>query len=202
MDYKGLRFMRQLPLAEVVVMLLVMTLTVFIGLIEAVLVGLMLSCVLFMKHIADIVEHRTKAAPLREFSREVSWTDEGDIINRIGQKVYIKHLDGPLFFGFASRFQEIIKALPEMEVFVVRMDKVPYVDQSGLFSLEDAIVNLRARGIRVVFTDVHGQPLNMLERLSIIPDLVPREFCFPSFQACAQWLYEIFKNGDSVKAGS
>ena len=82
-------------------MILVLVLTVFVGLIEAVLVGLILSCVLFMKHIADVVEHRTRSTPLREFSREMPWLDEGDIIERFGHKVYVKHLDGPLFFGFA-----------------------------------------------------------------------------------------------------
>ncbi|MGI9515658.1 MAG: SulP family inorganic anion transporter [Pirellulaceae bacterium] len=189
MDYKGLRHIRQLPVAEVVVMLLVLGLTVTIGLIEAVFAGLILSCILFMKHIADVVEHRTpEAAPLREFSREMPWIDEGDIIDRVGQRVYIKHLNGPMFFGFASRFQDIIANLPEMEVFVIRMDRVPYMDQSGIYSMEDAIMGMQDRGIKVVFTDVHGQPLDLLGKLNLIPGLVEREYCFDNFSECSAWL--------------
>ena len=181
--------MRQAPLAEVIVMVLVLVLTVFIGLIQAVLLGLVLSCVLFMKHIADAVEHRTDdAAPLREFSREMPWVDEGDIIDRFGSQVYIKHLDGPLFFGFASRFQEILANLPEMKFFVIRMDRVPYMDQSGIYSMEDAIRDLQDRGIQVLFTDVHGEPLDLLERLNVIPGLIEREHCFEDFKACSLWL--------------
>ena len=188
MDYKGLRHVRQLPRSEVVVMFLVLGLTVFIGLIEAVAIGLILASVLFMKKIADVVDHRTKTAPLRDFSREMPWIDEGDIVDRLGSEVYIKHLDGPLFFGFASRFQEMMKALPNIKIVIIRMDKVPYVDQSGLYAMEDAVLDLHAQGIQVVFTDVHGQPLDMFETFDLIPDLVPRELCFSEFSQCAIWL--------------
>jgi SulP family sulfate permease len=188
MDYKGLKHVFQLPVSEVVVMFLVLGLTVFVGLIEAVAVGLILSSILFMKKISDMVEHRTVLSPIRNFSHEIPWADEGDIIEIIGEKVYIKHLDGPLFFGFASRFQEMIVALPEVKVVVMRMDKVPYVDQSGLYAMEDAVLDLQSRGINVVFTDLHGQPLEMFKRFNLVPGLVSDEYCFKDFTSCAEWL--------------
>ena len=188
MDFKGLSRIGQMPKAEVLVMFLVLGLTVFVGLIEAVFLGLILACVLFMKTVSDVVEHRTTSTPLREFSREKAWIDEGDFIERYGDKVYIKHLDGPLFFGFASRFQEMLKSLRAIEVVVIRMDKVPYVDQSGLLALEEAVRDFHAKDVRVLFTDVHGQPLDMLERSNLIPGLVPRDYCFDSFDDCSAWL--------------
>jgi len=198
MDYKGLRHIGQLPKSEVVVMLLVLILTVFVGLIEAVAVGLILASILFMKKISDVVDHRTTSAPLKEFSREIPWIDEGDILEKYGQKIYIKHLDGPLFFGFASRFQEMITALPEIEIVIIRMDKVPYVDQSGLYAMEDAIMGLHEQGIVVAFTDVHGQPLDMFEMFNLIPGLVEYELCFENFKACHQWL-KGYLNGEKQK---
>mgnify|MGYP002623095980 FL=1 len=196
MDYKGLRHVGQLPKAEVTVMFMVLILTVFVGLIEAVAAGMVLASILFMKKIADVVDHRTQMAPLKEFSREIPWADEGDIIDRIGNKVYIKHLYGPLFFGFASRFQDMVKALPEMSVVVIRMDKVPYVDQSGIYAMEDAIMDLQAQGIKVVFTDIHGQPRDLFERFNIIPGLVENEYCFECFEDCSKWLENYLKEKD------
>lgn len=193
MDYKGLRHISQLPKAEVIVMFMVLLLTVFVGLIEAVALGMILASILFMKKIADVVDHRTTTAPLKDFSREMPWIDEGDIIDRLGHKVYIKHLDGPLFFGFASRFQDMIKALPEVEVVIIRMDKVPYVDQSGIYAMEDAIMDLHEQGIKVVFTDIHGQPLDLFERFNIIPGLVEEQYNFESFKECSDWLNEYLK---------
>jgi SulP family sulfate permease len=188
MDFKGLRRVGEMPKAEGLVMFLVLGLTVFVGLIEAVFLGLILACVLFMKTVSDVVEHRTTSSPLRDFSLEEAWVDEGDFIDRYGDKVYIKHLDGPLFFGFASRFQEMLTALPEIEVVVIRMDMVPYIDQSGLLALEEAISDLQSQEVRVLFTDVHGQPLDMLKRTNLIPGLVPQENCFDTFEACSSWL--------------
>lgn len=188
MDYKGLKHIRQWPLTEVIVMLLVLGLTVFVGLVEAVLVGLILASILFMKEISNVVEHRTKSAPLKEFSREIPWADEGNIVDRIGERVYIKHLDGPLFFGFASRFQDLINAVPSIEVMIIRMDKVPYVDQSGFYAMEDAVFYLQGKGIKVAFTDIHGQPLETFRRFDLIPDLVPDELCFETFKECSDWL--------------
>jgi sulfate permease, SulP family len=187
-DYKGLRHLRTVPRADAVVMLTVLSLTVFVDLLVAVAAGVVLSSVLFMKTISDVVEHRAKGAPLREFSREIPWADEGDLIQRRGERVYIKHLDGPLFFGFANRFQELVSNLPELEIVVLRMDRVPYMDQSGLYALEEAILDLQGKGIRVIFTDIHGQPKDLAERSRVIPDLVSEEFCFDSFGDCAVWL--------------
>ena len=169
-------------------MLLVLALTVFVGLIEAVLAGLILSSLLFMKSIADVVEHRTESTPLKAFSLEIPWSDEGNIIEKLGEKVYIKHLDGPLFFGFASQFQEMIKVLPEVRVVVIRMDKVPYIDQSGFYAMEEAVLDLQGLGIKVVFTGLHGQPREMLEKFNLVPGLVADAYCFEDFASAVKWL--------------
>jgi len=188
MDYKGLRHVGQLPRSEVVIMFLVLILTVFIGLIEAVAIGLILASVLFMKKISDVVEKGTKSAPLRAFSKELPWEDEGVIMGELQEKVYIKHLDGPLFFGFASRFQDMVQAMPQVKFVVMRMDKVPYVDQSGLYAMDDAIEDLQKQGITVLFTDLHGQPLDIFEKFNIIPGLISRDHVFETFADCAAWM--------------
>jgi len=194
MDYKGLKHMSKMPVEEVSVMVIVLVLTVFVGLVEAVIIGMILSSILFMKKTSDVVEHKTQTDSLQNFSREIPWADEGDLIKRHGDEVYIKHLDGALFFGFASRFQDLIKALPEIKVVIMRMDKVPYVDQSGLYAMEDAIQDLQSQGILVVFTDLHGQPKDMFESINLVPGLIPRHYCFETFPKCTLWL-EAFLHG-------
>ena len=188
LDYRGIKSIPYIPKSEVLVMVLVLILTVFVGLIEAVAIGLVLASITFMKSISDIVEHRTRAAPLKEFSREVLWKDEEKYFNEIKDKVYIKHLDGPLFFGFASRFQDMFKALPKIKIVVIRMDKVPYVDQSGLIVLENAILDLREKDIKVAFTDLHGQPLDIFKQYNILPKIVPVEQSFKTFEDCMEWI--------------
>jgi SulP family sulfate permease len=187
-DYKGLRHFKDMPRADQVVLILVFGLTVFVDLLVAVAAGMILSSLLFMKKIGEVSEERMETAPLSDFAREFPWNDEGDIIEKIGEKVYIKHLNGPLFFGFSSRFNEMVRALPEIEVVIIRMDRVPYIDQSGLYAVEDAVQDMHDLDAAVVFVGIHGQPKTMLESIAIIPNLVGKEYCFKTFGDCAIWL--------------
>lgn len=187
-DYKGFRHIKDVPRTDVFIMIVVLLLTVFVDLLIAVAVGMVLSALLFMKQIADVVEKRTYRAPLRDFSREVPWKDEGNIIDRIGDKIYIKHVDGPLFFGFSARFQEMMQALPDIQVVIIRMDRVPYVDQTGLYAMEDAIQDLKSKGIEVAFTGLAGQPEEMFRKIRIVPNLVSEGLCFVDFRSCALWV--------------
>ncbi len=197
-DYKGLRHLRSIPRADAVVMLLVLFLTVFVGLLEAVALGMVLAALLFMKNIADVIDHRTETAPLKAFAREIPWSDEGNIIDRVGDRVYIKHLNGALFFGFASRFQEMIKALPTIEVVIIRMDRVPYMDQSGMYAMEEAIQYLQSQDIQVVFTGLQGQPKDMLERINLVPGLVKEQYIFEDFHSCAVWLQHYLNDNEHL----
>ena len=197
-DYRGFGHIREIPRSDALVMIVVLLLTVFVGLLEAVAIGMVLASVVFMKTISDVVEHRVETAPLEDFAQEVAWQDEAAVKEVIGSKVYIKHLEGPLFFGFASRFSEMAKALPTVEVVIIRMDRVPYVDQSGLYALMSAIEELKGREIAVVFTGVHGQPLNMMRQILVFPNLVPEEYNFETFEKCGLWLEDFFNTGGSL----
>ncbi|NJC27985.1 SulP family inorganic anion transporter [Neolewinella antarctica] len=195
-DYKGLRHLRSVPIGDAAVMLVVLGLTVFVGLLEAVAVGMVMATLLFMKKSADIVESEARGESLTEFSQEKPWADEGDLIKRLGDRVYIKHLDGPLFFGFVSSFQAIMRQLPNLEVLVIRMREVPYIDQSGLYALEDAILDLQKRNVAVVFTGMNDQIRDMLERINLIPGLVDTEYVFKDFKTCRSWLSERLEEGN------
>lgn len=195
-DYKGFRHLKAIPRGDAAVMLIVLLLTVFVGLLEAVAVGMVLAAFLFMKKTADIVEEGAEAQSLKEFAYEKPWEDEGDLIERLGERVYIKHLDGPIFFGVVSNFKTIMQNLPELEVLIIRMGRVPYIDQSGLYALEDAILDLQSRGIAVVFTGMNEQVKSMMERINLIPGLIDEKYSFSTFQKCRSWLSQRLQDGD------
>jgi len=187
-DYKGISHMRSIPVSDAVIMVIVLVLTVFVDLLVAVAAGMVLSSLLFMKKASDLVEEGSKAEPLNEFTPEKPWEDEKSINELVGEQIYIKHINGPLFFGASAGFQDMMKTIPDVKVVVIRMCKVPYMDQSGLYAMEDALLELKNKGVEVVFTGLHGQAKDMLERIDIIPDLVSKEHCFDSINDCETWL--------------
>ena len=198
-DYKGIKHLNSIPRSDAVVMILVLLLTVFVDLLIAVGSGMVLAALLFMKNISDVIEDRTKIAPLREFSPEINWDDEKELIQALGDKTLIKHLDGPLFFGFATKFQQIERSKEDIYAVIIRMDRVPYVDQSGLYVMEDVVQDWIDSGIPVLFVGLHGQPLDMFEKINIIPGLVSKSMCFDTMHDCTIWLQKYVESKYSSK---
>ena len=178
-DYKGVKHLLSVPKADAAVMILVLVWTVFGNLIHAVAAGVVLASILFMKQASDLAESETT---LTSLDPEPVWDDEADFGSEQSD-VFIKHLYGPLFFGFSSGFRSLAEQLPDdAKVLVVRMERVPYIDQSGLYTLEDTILQLIRDEKRVVLTGLQQQPEDMLRRINLIPDVVSEDDVFATFE--------------------
>jgi SulP family sulfate permease len=66
--------------------------------------------------------------------------------------------------------------------------------------LEEAILELRMKGVVVLMTGVQPQPLDMMKKIDIIPDLISEKFLFKKFADCELWLkYNLKSIGESLK---
>ncbi len=72
----------------------------------------------------------------------------------------------------------------------MRMDKMPYIDQSGLYAIEDVLTELVKDGKKVLLVTIPKQPRYMLEKINIIPDLIPVGQVFLSYRDCLIWIKE------------
>ena len=139
MDYKGLKAVPYMPRAEVTIMIIVLVLSSVWNLVYAVGIGLVIASLMFMKKIGDLTASSSSVVPLKE----QGWSDEINIPKNVKDKIFIKHIDGPLFFGSTSDFQQLAKQIPkEASIIILRLDKMSYMDQSGLYAMEDVLVDL------------------------------------------------------------
>lgn len=176
-DYRSLGHLKHVPRADAFVMLVVLVWTVFGNLIHAVAAGVVLASILFMKQSGDLAE---VASTVKKLEPEPAWDDEREVTD--DASIYVKHLYGPLFFGFTSGFRTLADSLPsDARTLVVRMERVPSIDQSGLYTLEDTILQLTKSGKTVALTGLQTQPDDMLRRIGIIPNLVPEDQIFETF---------------------
>ena len=193
-DVKGLKHLLVVPRADAVVLIIVLLITTFGSLIQAVGIGLLLASLLFMKRASDIGEKGMEVGTLAGFDGEKPWQDEKEFYEAHKDKVYIKHLYGPLFFGFTSHFQDEIANIPEqVKALIIRLDRVPYIDQSGLYALENAVLELEQRGIQVLLTAVQEQPKDKLVSIDIVPDLISEEHIFETIEDAYAYLRTHFK---------
>ena len=75
------------------------------------------------------------------------------------------------------------------------MGRMQYIDQSGLYALEDVLVDLVKEGKKVLLVKIINQPRYMMESIDIIPDLIPEDQIFDNFKDCLAWIKEDVKNG-------
>lgn len=190
-DFKGLKHLRKVPKADAFVLVIVLLITTFGSLINAVGIGVALAALLFMIKAGDMAKNGLDVGPVSDFDGEKPWQDEEEFYEKYKDKVIIKHLYGPLFFGFTSYFKDGIKELSgDIKALIIRMDRVPYIDQSGVYALEEAIFDLRAQNIEVILTGLQEQPVDQLTDIDIIPDLVPQEDIFENVQDAFVYLKE------------
>ncbi|MEO8047101.1 MAG: SulP family inorganic anion transporter [Nitrospirota bacterium] len=188
-DRKGLRHLLHVPRADALVMMVVLVWTVFGNLIYAVAAGVVLASVLFMKTASDLEEERSSVENIGRLPAEEPWPDESDLSQKHEGEVFVTHLHGPLFFGFTSGYRALASQLSsKTRVLIIRMERVPYMDQSGMYALEDTVLDLHAKGATVLLIGIQDQPLDMLRRIYLVPDLVPEDQLFYDMAACMAWL--------------
>ena len=201
MDYKGLKAIPYLPRdvkigpiklsSEVLVMIVVLLLSTFWNLVYAVGIGLVIASLMFMKKIGDLTAERSDVKSLKE----ESWADEIDFPKKLKEEVFIKHIKGPLFFGSTTEFQALSQQIPESaKTVIMRLGRMQYMDQSGLYAMEDMLQDLKKKNIEVLFVNLLQQPRYMMERIDIIPDFIPKEHIFKGFDPCVQWIKENITN--------
>lgn len=197
MDYKGLKAIPNLPRdmsfgpfklsSEVMIMLVVLVLASVWNLVYAVGIGFVFASLMFMKKIGDVTASRSDVKPLDE----EAWNDEIDFPKNLKEEVFIKHIKGPLFFGSTSDFQNLADQIPDTaSIVIIRLGRMPYMDQSGLYVMEDVLLDLKSKNIDVVFVNVLEQPRYMMERIDIIPDFISEECIFNDFNDCMSWIKE------------
>ena len=180
-DRRGLSHITKVPRADAALMLLVLVLTVFSGVIIAVAVGLIAASFVFMKNVADLSEQQTTIGPMAD----EPWADELDLSAADRDRLLVKHVEGPLFFGFARGFArgfaDIVPLARGGKVLVLRMDRVRFMDQSGAYALQDGLIDLTAAGQRILIIGLPVAQLDILKSLHLVPDVVPEEDLFDDF---------------------
>ena len=188
-DFRGFRDLRKIPHDDAFVLIVVFLTTVFVDLLTAVGIGMVIACVLFMKRASDMVEKQYDSHEINGFDKENPWPDEGGMPDKAKHSIYVQRLNGPVFFGSITGFKSVMQDIPvDAKIVIIRMKNVPFMDQSGLYAMEAAIKELRDRGTQVLMTIVQPQPMYMLKSTGVIPELVPEECVFKTFEDCTDYL--------------
>ena len=180
--------------SDVAVLLITFFLTVIVDLTVAIEVGVVLAIVLFVRRVMEtshisVLEGQKVAATEDDEAAAMENTDRLDIPK--GVEVY--EIDGPFFFGLASRFEELEKMKkPGTKVRIIRMRKVPFIDSTGVNNLKNLCERTSKRGVTVILSGVTDKVLATLEKFGVDKE-IGADHIFPHIIPALEKAREIVK---------
>ena len=153
------RHMLSAPLGDRLLLLSTFILTVAVDLTVAIGVGVVMAAVLFMHRMAEM-------AQVSQAEPEAG--EEEDPRAHLPEGVEVFEVSGPLFFGAAARFSEVLEQIGQLpRVFILDMSEVPLMDATGLNALESFIRSSALRGTDVILVGLQRQPRRVMARMGV-----------------------------------
>jgi SulP family sulfate permease len=157
------RMVRRAPRADVAILLITFLLTVFVDLIVAVNIGVILATLQFVRRMSSSVE----VLQLTESHLERELNDQG--LGKLPPGVLVYAIEGPVFFGAVENFERALLAThTEPRVLVLRLRRVPFMDITGLLTLEEVIQEMMRRGVRVMLCEANRRVRDKLEMTGVL----------------------------------
>ena len=168
-EWKTFKYLLRGDRSDVAVLLITFFLTVIFDLTIAIEVGVVLAIVLFVRRVmqtthVNVLNGDSVAAT--EDSEKASMEDTDRLAIPAGVEVY--EIDGPFFFGLASRFEELEATRGgDAKVRIIRMRKVPFIDSTGVNNLRNLCERTSKRGVTVILSGVTDKVYETLKKFGV-----------------------------------
>ena len=179
------------PKSDITVLLITFFLTVIFDLTVAIEVGLLIACLLFMRRMAETTQIKVIAGEIDPNEETDAEVHEEHLVIPKGVEVY--EINGPYFFGIASKFDDIMVNLEKRpKVRIIRMRRVPFIDSTGMHNLQNLCQMSHREGIHIVLSGVQPKVYSVLENNGFCEMLGKDHIC-PNINVALKKAEEIVK---------
>ena len=179
------------PKSDITVLLITFFLTVIFDLTVAIEVGLLIACLLFMRRMAETTQIKVIAGEIDPNEETDAEVHEEHLMIPKGVEVY--EINGPYFFGIASKFDDIMVNLEKRpKVRIIRMRRVPFIDSTGMHNLQNLCQMSHREGIHIVLSGVQPKVYSVLENNGFCEMLGKDHIC-PNINVALKKAVEIVK---------
>ncbi len=167
-EWREFKAQLKMPKSDVAVLLTTFFLTVVFDLTVAIEIGMVLSAFLFMRRMASVTNMGILTREFEENQAE-EYGDNSIAGKDIPKYVLIYEVNGPFFFGAASKFKEAARVIEDrVKVFIMRLRNVPAIDSTGISTIEDFYEDCQKNKITLVLSGIHAQPLFAAEKAGLL----------------------------------
>lgn len=174
--WRTVRAISRNPKSDFSVLLVTMFLTIIFDLTIAIEIGLLLAMVLFLRRVTENAEIKVYGEQLDVAEGTEMHSHE---VLHIEKGVSVYEIDGPFFFGIATKFDEMMRSTMQHKplVRIIRMRKVPFIDSTGIHNLETLIKSSQQEGIQIVLSGVQPGVHAALVKSDIVHLIGEKNIC-------------------------
>ncbi|MCI5065189.1 SulP family inorganic anion transporter [bacterium] len=167
LDYRILPVLHRLPATDMLVFWTVLTVTVVQDLLSAMGVGIVLAFFRFVQEVSRVYTH------------EVVYLDDVEsylLADELEKKIKVLKPQGPLFFGSIETLDCVYESDDSHDDLVIDLARVPMIDLSGAYALEDLILRAKEKEKEVFLCNARPEVEDILRRTEVIAHV--GEECF------------------------
>lgn len=170
------------PKSDVAVLLITFFVTVLVDLVKAIEIGMVLASLLFMKRMADVTEVKELIRDTAEDDDSFTPSFDRELLKRLPQQIQVYEINGPMFFGAADKFLEVINEVSgNTKTLILRMRNVPAMDASAIHAIKRFMKVCKKYKIKLVISGLKQQPYDVLLKAGLI-DEIGEHHVFPTFE--------------------
>ena len=167
-EWRSFRYLLRGDKADIAVLLITFFLTVIVDLTVGIEVGIVLAIVMFVRRMMqsssiEVIDNDRIAATEDD---ELASKDDIEMLD-IHKGVEVYEINGPYFFGLASRSEQFERRNKDTVVRIIRMRKVPFIDSTGVRNLGNLIDMAHKRGVKVLLSGVNDSVLSTLHKFGV-----------------------------------
>lgn len=157
------------PKSDILVLVLTFALTVVFDLVVAIEVGLILTCILFMKRMSDV----TEVSGWKYVEPEDD--PEGTMMN-VPKNTVVYEITGPMFFGAADKLLKIA-VQDNAKCLILRMRSVNAIDSTAMRNFERLYKECQKKKVTLIFSHVNSQPMSIMHKAGFYEEVGADNFC-------------------------
>lgn len=161
-EWRMFKRMFRAPKGDLLVLLVTFILTIAVELSIAVLVGIVLSCVVFM----------------RRMSGQMQVDDNCDISKDLPDDISVFDVSGPLFFGDTEKFLDAIPVSRQIsKVIILRLRNVGLMDSTAMRAINILHDKCQLHDVTLVLSETTDGPYHAMKKLGMVKQLGRENVC-------------------------
>lgn len=164
-----INIVKRSPKSDVIVLVVTFASTILLNLVYAIVIGLILACVLFLKRMSEVTEIK-------------GWTyvdqSQGEENNYMSlpNDTLVFEITGPLFFGACDKLSYIVSNV-DVNTIILRMRGVNAMDSTAIHTFDGIIDTCKKNKINLIFSHVNEQPMSVMKKSGFVEEVGEENFC-------------------------